>query len=347
MKIALDAMGGDKAPEEIVRGGVLAAEEFGVEVILVGAPAAINAELGKFDHTLTHVSVIEAPETISMGESPLVAVRQKPRSSIIVGLTMVKRGEAAAFVSAGSTGAGMAAALLVLGRLPGVLRPALAFVYATPHGPSLLLDVGANPECKPQFLAQFARMGAVYMESLFKISRPRIGLLSNGEEEEKGTRVVREAHNLLKASDLHFVGNVEGKDLLRNLADVVVTDGFTGNVVLKLAEGFAEALFRSVKQAVESNLPALVTSFIWSPPLLDVYKNYDFRQHGGVPLLGVNGHVILAHGRSDAWAIKNAVRMAQQMAQGQLLDTLQASLSVPEGAGAVAGAKEREHGKAH
>jgi len=340
MKIALDAMGGDKAPGEIVRGGILAAEEFGVEVTLVGVTSAIRAEIEKFNHPAASVSVVDAPDIIGMAESVMVALKQKPRSGIAVGLEMVKRGEASAFVSAGNTGAGMAAALMILDRLPGVLRPALAFVIPGFKGVGLLLDVGANPDCKPQNLVQFARMGSLYMEHMYKMSRPRVGLLSNGEEEEKGNRLVREAHKLLKTSGLNFVGNVEGKDLLRGLADVVVTDGFTGNVVLKLGEGIAETLMASVKLAVESNIPALATAFIWSPPLLDVYKGYDFRKHGGVPLLGVNGHVILAHGRSDALAIKHAVRQAQLAAQGEMLSAMRAALAKPEEEATEVGAKE-------
>ena len=346
MKIALDAMGGDKAPGEIVHGGVLAAEELGVEVALVGEAAAIHSELDRANRRTASVSVVDAPDTIGMAESAAQAVRQKPRSSIVVGLDMVRRGEAAAFVSAGSTGACMAAALAVLDRLPGVLRPALAFVYPSPKGFGLILDVGANPDCKPQFLVQFAQMGSLYMEHVFNTPRPRVGLLSNGEEEEKGNRLVREAHKLLKSCGVNFVGNVEGKDLHRGIADVIVTDGFTGNVVLKLGEGLAEALFDSVKKAVEANLAALATAFIWSPPFLEVYKGYDFREHGGVPLLGVNGHVILAHGRSDARAIKSAVRLAHRMALGRLLDALKAALANSAGTAPVAEAKEIERGKA-
>lgn len=340
MKIALDAMGGDKAPDEIIRGGVLAAEEFGVEVALVGVSSVIRPQLEKLGYAGASVSTVDAPDIISMAESATAAIRQKQRSSIVVGLEMVKCGEASAFVSAGNTGAGMAAALMLLDRLPGVLRPALAFVIPSLKGVGLLLDVGANPDCKPQFLVQFARMGSLYMEHMYKMSRPRVALLSNGEEEEKGNRLVREAHKLLKTSDLNFVGNVEGKDLLRGLADVIVTDGFTGNVVLKLGEGVAETLFASVKQAVEGNLPALATAFIWSPPLLDVYKGYDFRKHGGVPLLGVNGHVILAHGRSDAMAIKHAVRQAQMLAQSELLRALRAALASPTGESTMVSAEE-------
>jgi len=315
MRIALDAMGGDHAPGEAVKGAVEGARENGVEVVLVGPTAVVRAELDKYAPIGPHLTVVEAPEMVRMDEAPAMAVRQKKNSSLAVGMKLLKTGEASAFISAGNSGAVMAAALLILGLQEGVERPALATVFPTSGGPALFLDVGANTDCKPPFLLQFARMGNTYMQKVFSIASPRIGLVSNGEEETKGNQLVRETHVLLKASGLNFVGNVEGKDLARGVADVVVTDGFTGNVMIKVTEGVHEMLRAVLEQEAARGPHMALAISLFRPLLQTVAKRLDYTQYGGAPLLGVKGNVIIGHGRSDARAFKSALRMAKRMVE--------------------------------
>ena len=249
-RIVVDAMGGDNAPGEIVAGALMAAGGLGVELILVGQRAAIEAELEGAQ--AKNLKIVDAPDVIEMDEHPTEAVKAKPRSSISVGLKMVKDGQADAFVTAGNTGASMAAALLTLGRIKGIGRPALATIFPTGEGRlTMLLDVGANADCRPIHLLQFAYMGAAYMERMYKVQSPKVGLLSIGEEDSKGNQLTIEVNQALRASRLNFVGNVEGKDLTRGICDVAVMDGFTGNVVLKTAEGMAELLLGEIRKAVE------------------------------------------------------------------------------------------------
>lgn len=318
IRIALDAMGGDYAPEEIVRGALQAREE-GVGVVLVGREADISPYLPA---NLDGLRLVLASEVIGSHEPPVEALRLKPHSSIRVGLELVKRGEAHGFVSAGSTGAVAAAAVLVLGNIPGVERPALGLPYATPSGPAIILDVGANADCRPQFLLQFAHLGARYMERVWGIASPRIALLSSGEEEGKGNRLVRESHNLLKKSGLNFIGNLEGKDLLRGLAEVVVSDGFTGNVLIKATEGFGEAIHHELRHAFRSRFYLRPLALLLRPALKEVVRKMDYNEYGGAHLLGVQGNVFVAHGRSKALAIKNALLMARRVADQGVLEAL-------------------------
>lgn len=312
MTIALDAMGGDYAPLEVVKGAVAAAREYGVEIALVGKRSALEAELVKYNPR-SGLTIVDAAEVIGMSDPPAIAIRQKKDSSLMVAMNLVKRGEASAFVSAGNSGAVMAAALLVLGREEGIERPAISVAFQAPSGPVLFLDVGANPDCKPSFLVQFAHMGSAYMQRAFNIAHPRVGLLSNGEEETKGNQLVREAHHLLKQSNLNFVGNVEGKDVSKGVADVVVTDGFTGNVITKVTEGVGEMLADLLKQALMSRLHLKVVAFLLKAPIRSVVERVvDYTEYGGAILLGVRGDVIIAHGRSDARAIKSSIRLAKQ-----------------------------------
>jgi len=326
MRIILDAMGGDYAPQVAVEGAVMAARELGVEVILVGREDVIRAELAKHNTSGLSLPIVHASQVIEMQEHPAAAVKAKPDSSMVVGMKMLKRGEADAFVSAGNSGGVLAAAIFHLGRIKGIKRPALATPYPTTKGFCFLIDVGANTDCKPDYLLQFALMGHVYAERVMGIKNPRIGLLSNGEEETKGTMVVQEAHQLLKASGLNFIGNVEGKDIPAGMADVVVSDGFTGNVVVKLSEGLAMALMGVIKEEIKKRPLAILGGLLARPAFKAVAKRLDYREYGGGPLLGVDGVVIVAHGRSDAIAIKNAIRAAKKAVEGGILKAIKEGL---------------------
>ncbi|MBE0415275.1 MAG: phosphate acyltransferase PlsX [Dehalococcoidia bacterium] len=324
MRIALDAMGGDHAPSDVVKGGVAAAHEQGIEVVLVGKRSALEVELRnhRFD-----LPIVDASEVVGFDDPPVRAVRHKQDSSIVVGMNLLKRGDVSALVSAGNSGAVMAAALLILGSIDGVERPALGFLFTPPWPTVLLLDVGANTDCKPRQLVQFAQMGNVYMGRVFGVERPRIGLLSNGEEETKGNLMVRESHRLLKDTNLNFVGNVEGKDIVKGTVDVVVTDGFTGNVVLKANEGLGEYILLSLKQMITSRPHFRIAAFFLEPALRAFAKRLDYAEYGGVPLLGVKGNVIVAHGRSDTNAIKNAIFIAKQAEEQGVVEAMKMGIT--------------------
>ena len=324
MRIALDAMGGDHAPREVVKGAVAAAREWGIDVVLVGRNGTLESELRNLHWDLP---IIDASEVVGFDESPAKAVRAKRDSSIVVGMNLLKRGDVSAFVSAGNSGAVVTAAFLTLGRIEGIERPALGFLFPPPWPSVLFLDVGANVDCKPSQLVQFAQMGSVYMERLLQVERPRIGLLSNGEEDSKGNRLVREGHRLLKESNLNFVGNVEGKDIIKGTVDVVVTDGFTGNVVLKANEGLSESMLLSLRQKLASRLYLKVAAYFLDPALRSFTKKLEYSEHGGVSLLGVNGNVVVAHGRSDATAIKNAIFIAKQAEEQGVVEAMRKGIT--------------------
>lgn len=331
MRIALDAMGGDYAPAETVKGALVAAAA-GLEIALVGPPASIEMELARYGRYPAGISVVPASQVIAMDEHPALAVRQKTDSSLSVGLRLVKSGEAAAFVSAGNTGAVMAAALFILGRIEGVERPALGGVLpSATNTPVLLLDIGANADCKPAWLLQFAQMGSAYLERTFQVRTPRVALLNIGEEEGKGNQLAREAHALLKRSGLNFIGNIEGKDIPRGLADVVVTDGFTGNVLLKTAEGVVDYVVAELRAAMTSRPHYKLAAAVLRPAFRRVARRLDYREYGGVPLLGVNGVVIIAHGRSNARAIASALRVAEQAVSGGMREALQGLSTTRQG----------------
>jgi glycerol-3-phosphate acyltransferase PlsX len=324
MRIALDAMGGDLAPDAIVRGGVDAARELGVELALVGVPDAIQRSLAGLGPAPGGVSIVPAEDVIGMDEHGATAARQKRRSSIVVGLREVKEGRAAAFVSAGNTGAVMAGAVLVLGRVRGIERPALGTVFPATGGRwVLMLDVGANAEVKPHYLAQFAEMGQAYARRALGTPSPRVALLSIGEEASKGNQLVQEAYAALASRPgLNFVGNVEGKDITRGLAEVIVTDGFTGNVAIKVAEGVAEFILEELRVVLTSRLRFKLAAATLRPAFRLLRGRLDYREYGGAPLLGVDGVVIIGHGRSDARAVLNAVRAARDAAAGDVVGAL-------------------------
>jgi glycerol-3-phosphate acyltransferase PlsX len=326
MKIALDAMGGDYAPPVAVEGGVWAAREYGVEVVLVGREEDVRQELAKYDTSGLSLPIVHASQVIEMEEHPAAAVKAKKDSSMVVGMDLVKQGKADAFVSAGNSGGVMAAALFRLGRIRGIRRPALSTVYPTTTGFCFMLDVGANTDCKPEYLLQFAYLGVAYAERVLGIANPRVGIVSNGEEEGKGSILVQETYPMLKESGFNFIGNVEGKDIPAGMADVVVTDGFTGNVIAKLSEGLAVSLLGIIKEEIRKRPLATVGALLSKPAFEQVKKHLDYAEFGGAPLLGVDGVVIVAHGRSNAKAVKNAVRVAKRAVEGEMLAAIKKGL---------------------
>ena len=311
-RVALDAMGGDHAPDEIIAGGVAAAEA-GYDVVLVGEPSVVA---GCLDALGSDLPVVAAGQVIEMAEDPARAIREKTDSSIAVAARLVKTGEADAMVSAGSTGATLAAATVILRRAPGVLRPVVASIFPTPGSHTVVLDSGANPDCKPEHLVQFGIMGALVAELYLGVSDPRVGLLNIGEEENKGRELEKGAFALLASTDLNFIGNVEGRDLASDRADVFVTDGFTGNVLLKTTEGAVQFIVEYLETAL-IKLPPEDLAVI-TPVMAEVRQALDHEEHGGGHLLGTNGVVVIAHGSSSRVAIAHAVAMASDGADRDL-----------------------------
>jgi glycerol-3-phosphate acyltransferase PlsX len=320
-------MGGDYAPSAVVEGAVAAAWEYGVELILVGPREDVQRELAKHDSAGLSLSIVHAEEVVGMHEHAATALRQKRRSSIAVGIRLVHDGEADAFVSAGNSGAAMAYALFGLGRIEGIDRPAIGTVFPTTTGKCFVIDAGANVDCKPEYLLQFAIMGSAYMERVLGVPNPRVALLSNGEEETKGNALVLGSFPLLKAAPINFVGNLEGKDIPSGAADVIVTDGFAGNVVIKLSEGLATAIFDIIKTELSAGFTSKLAALVLKPAFKRVKRRLDYAEYGGAPLLGVEGVAIIAHGRSNALAIKNAVRVAKQAVDQKLVDAIKAGVT--------------------
>jgi len=330
MRVVIDAMGGDHAPAVVVDGAVQAARELGIEIIFVGQRDVVEFELSRFETTGLSLAVHHASEVISMDEhNPAAAVKAKRDSSMVVGTELVKRREADAFVTAGHSGGALAAALFRLGRIRGIKRPALSTVFPSenPQGHCFLLDIGANAVCKPEYLLQFAIMGCVYAERVLGVPNPRVAIVSNGEEEGKGNDLVRETVPLLRASTLNFVGNAEGKDIPWGIADVVVTDGFTGNVIIKLAEGVSRFLMDALKEEIMASNVAKVGGLLARPAFDAVRHRLDYREYGGAPLLGVDGVVIVGHGRSDALAIKNGIRVATRTVENGVLEAIKQGIA--------------------
>ena len=331
--IAVDAMGSDRAPKPEVEGAILACRHRDASVLLVGREPQIREELDREIERHPSVrslpiEIVHATEVIGMGEKAATAVRSKRDSSMRVGLRLVREGRAAGFVTAGNTGAAMATAKMVLGALPGVDRPALAAVFPTSAGKAaILLDVGANVDCKPQHLEQFAIMGEIYSRSIFGMNRPRVGLLSIGEEEGKGNELTREAYRLLRQLPLNFAGNVEGRDLYNGSVDVIVCDGFIGNVALKVSEGLVSAVRFLLKESLKSTISSQVGFLLSRRAFDDFKKRLDYAEYGGAPLLGIKGICIVGHGSSNATAIKNAIRVAAQFAETRINDRIEKGLS--------------------
>jgi len=318
MRIAVDASGGEYAPHEIVKGAIKAAYDYKVDIILVGKEALLHVTAGRHLKKL-NIQIVGASQTIEFHEHPMEAVTRKPNSSIVVGINLLKEGKADAFVSAGNTGAVLCAALLSLGKIEGVKRPALASLVSLSHlSPTLFIDAGANADCRPSHLLQFAELGDIYTRYILGIDSPRIGLLNNGAEETKGNRLAKESHQLLAKSNLNFIGNIEGNDIAKGNADVIVTDGFTGNIVIKTVEGLGDS-FMKVRQEADSsdhgNHNLRGRALLSDVGLGFLVKGMDYREYGGACLLGVKGNVIVSHGRSRAKAIRNAIGLANRTAE--------------------------------
>lgn len=319
MKIAVDAMGGDNAPHAVVAGAVQAAREFGVGIILVGIEQLVQAELRNYPDAKTlPIEIRDATEVVDMLDSPVTVFRRKKNSSIRVANELVKSGEAAAVISAGHTGAAMATSLLVLGKLEGIERPAIAVFMPTMKGISIVLDMGANVDCKPNHLLQFAIMGDVYAKYLLKNPNPCVGLLSIGEEETKGNELTKEAFRLLTETSLNFTGNVEGRDIMSGKADVIVCDGFIGNVVLKVSEGVVETIALMIREGIGNSLFRKLGYLLMRPAFGSFKHRIDYAEYGGAPLIGINGISIISHGRSSDRAIKNAIRVASELAKSEV-----------------------------
>lgn len=322
MKIAVDAMGGDFAPQAVVEGAIQAAVAFDISVILVGDKDCVSAELKKHGCKDKRITVVHASEIVLMDESPAQAIRKKKDSSLKVCFDLVMAGKADAVVSAGNSGAAMAAGMFLFKKIKNIDRPAIAVLMPTKKGPTVLLDVGGNVDCTAHNLMQFAVMGEVYARCVLKKDRPKVGLLSNGEEEAKGTDLTREAHALLKKTSINYIGNVEGREIYQGDIDVVVTDGFVGNVVLKVSEGLLEAFTTILKAEIMSSVPSKIGYMLAKGAFARLKKKVDYAEYGGAPLLGLNGVCIISHGRSNARAIKNAINRAHEFAAGRVNERL-------------------------
>lgn len=310
MKIALDAMGGDYAPSTTVNGAVEAARELNYDIVLVGEEYPISKELAKLNYQSEKISIKNASEIIGMDEPPATSIRKKKDSSINVGIGLLKDKEADAFVTAGNTGAAVCSAMLNLKRLETVERPGISIVLPTLAGKSLLIDVGANVDCKPEHLFQYAVMGDVYCRYVLNKKHVKVGLLSIGEEKTKGNELIKIAHNIIDESSLNFIGNIEGKDIFSGKADVIVCDGFTGNIILKVLESVAETLSVMIKEELSKSFITMLGGALSMPAFKQMKKRVDYTEYGGAPLLGADGVCIISHGRSNAKAIKNAIRVA-------------------------------------
>ncbi|WP_283139045.1 phosphate acyltransferase PlsX [Rhizohabitans arisaemae] len=323
LPIAVDAMGGDHAPDEVVAGAVSAVRDHGLSVVLVGTPNRIHPLLARHDAT-GEIPIVRSEEVLAMDEGALASLR-RPRSSIAVACHLVRRGDAGAVVSAGSTGGVVATGRLRLRGLHGVLRPAIAVVLPTRPGRTVLLDAGANADAKPEMLVQFAHLGVAYAQAAFAVERPRVGLLTIGEEAVKGNKLVRRAHELLAAAPIDFTGNVEGDDVLSGKVDVIVTDGFTGNVVLKTIEGAVRYALAELRESIDESALARFGAALQRRRLRELYQRMDPETHGGAVLLGLNGTVVIAHGRSRAKGIASACLLAQALVDERILERITAT----------------------
>ena len=330
IKVAVDAMGGDNAPAEIVKGAidaVLASKK--LKVYLVGRKDAVETELSKYSFPAEQVEVVHAEEVIEMAEPPVMAIRRKRESSIVVAMNMVKRGECDAYVSAGSTGANLVGGQLIVGRIRGVERPPLAPLLPTAKGTSLLVDCGANVDARPSHLVQFAKMGSIYMEHVMGIKNPKVAIVNIGSEEEKGNALVKETYPLLKeCTDINFIGSIEARDIPSGYADVIVCEAFVGNVILKLYEGVGATLIKEVKRGMMSSLRSKIGALLVKPALKQTLKRFDTEEHGGAPMLGLNGLVVKSHGSSNAVEIKNSILQCITFTEQDINGKIRENISV-------------------
>ncbi len=310
MKIAVDVMGGDNAPKAIIEGCIEAVKEYDIDIYLVGLKMDIDKNLGPHINN-TKIHIIEAREVITNDDAPVNAIRRKKDSSLVLGLQMVKDNNCDAFLSAGNTGAFLAGSLLRVGRIKGIDRPALAPILPSTKGSYMLLDAGANVDCKPINIFQFALMGSIYMEKIAGIVSPKVGLLSNGSEEGKGNELTKQSFELLKESNLNFIGNIEARDIVNGICDVCVCDGFVGNIVLKNTEGLASGIMSMIREEINKSFASKIGAVFMKNSFIGLKKRFDYKEYGGAPFLGINGIMVKAHGSSDKKAIKNAIRQAK------------------------------------
>lgn len=323
MIIAVDGMGGDYSPTAVVEGCVLAVNEYkNIHIVITGPEEIIKKELSKYQYDIEKIKINDAKEVISPNEHPVMAIKRKKDSSLNKALNLVKNGEADAIISAGSTGAFLAGCTLIVGRIKGIDRPALAPIMPGKNGPFMLIDCGANAECKPHYLVQFALMGKTYFENILKINNPSVGLINIGAEEEKGNELTKAAHKLLKETDFNFVGNIEARDIPAGDVNVLVCDGFIGNTVLKMYEGVVANVFGVLKEEIMSSFRTKIGGVLLKPVFKKFKKNYDYKEYGGAAFLGVKGICIKAHGSSDAKAFKNAIRQAVNFHENNIIDKI-------------------------
>ena len=330
MRIIVDAMGGDNGPVEVVKGSIQAIDEYDITVALVGNDKILKEELAKNNYQGDRIQIIHADEMITNDDSPTMAIRRKKNSSMVIGLNSLNNGEGDAFISAGNTGALLAGGLFLIKRIENIERAALATVYPTKRGMSLLLDAGANVDCKPHFLEQFAIMGSIYVEKILGIEAPRVGLVNVGTEPEKGNLLVKEAYTLLESANINFIGNVEAREVPEGIVDVIVCDGFVGNVVLKLTEGLGQTIFSTLKEEFTSSLFSKLGALILKPQLRSFNDRFDYREYGGAPLLGIKKPVIKAHGTSDALAFKNAIRQGILFVEEEVINKIEEDINSVE-----------------
>lgn len=326
MKIIIDAMGGDNAPGEIIKGALDGVREYDIEILIVGREDIIREELLKHEYSKDKVEVLNADEVISNEDNPTYAIRRKKNSSMVVGLNALNDGLGDGFISAGNTGALLAGGLFITKRIENIDRAALSITYPTLNSFSLVLDAGANVDSKPEYLKQFAIMGSIYMEKVLNITNPRVGLVNIGEEEDKGNQLTKESYNLLKDSDINFVGNIEARDIPMDKADILICDGFVGNIVLKLTEGVAISIFDHLKEIFKSDLRSKIGALLLKPKLKALNSKLDYREYGGAPLLGIKKPIVKAHGSSDAFAIKNGIRQLIDFIEKDIIKTIEENL---------------------
>jgi glycerol-3-phosphate acyltransferase PlsX len=326
MTLILDAMGSDAYPDPEVDAAIQFTKQFNEPLILVGNEEVLRSKLKAAGGSTHSIEIVHASEVLEMGDKPVENARKKSQNSMAVGMELIKSGRANAFVTAGNTGGAMVNALLKLGRIKGVLRPALATIFPVKDGRCIVLDIGANADCKPEFLLEFAVMGSVYARKVLKVQQPRVGLLSNGEEAGKGNQLVKDTYLLLEKSKLNFIGNIEAKELFGGQADVAVTDGFTGNVLLKSSEAVGKLIINILKENLLSSIVTRIGAILAKPALLKVKKMMDPSEVGAGLLLGVNGLIFIGHGRSDGKALFNALKFAREMDQTGLLEALRISI---------------------
>ena len=330
MKIIVDTMGGDLGPKEIVKGSLDAIKEYGINVILVGKEDIIEKELKDYEYPKDKVEILHAEDVVSNDDDPGLVVRRKKESSMVVGAKALADGLGDGFISTGSTGALLASGLFIVKRIKGIDRAALSVLYPTLKGFSLLLDAGANADCKPEYLHQFALMGSIYMEKVMGIDSPTIGLANVGAEKGKGNTLTKETYDILENTDLNFVGNVEARELPEGVVDVILSDGFVGNIILKLTEGMALSIFSILKEEFTKNIRSKIGATILKPELSNIKARMDYREYGGAPLLGISKPIVKAHGSSDAFALKNGINQLIRFIEKDVIKIIEENIDVQE-----------------